>query len=80
MHDCCIRVIYNMVTALLEYLNLKANPAYDYSIKEFPSLQCKIDSQTTNFTYFPRILFFAFSFLIFQKFCWENWDSPNLKA
>jgi len=24
MHDCCIRVIHNMVTALLEYLNLLA--------------------------------------------------------
>jgi len=22
MHDCCIRVIHNMVTALLEYLDL----------------------------------------------------------
>jgi len=22
MHDCCIRVIHNMVTALLEYLEL----------------------------------------------------------
>jgi len=24
MHDCCIRVIHNMVTALLEYLDLLA--------------------------------------------------------
>ena len=24
MQDCCIRVIYNMVTALLEYLDLLA--------------------------------------------------------
>ena len=24
MHDCCIRVIHNMVTALLEYLDLVA--------------------------------------------------------
>ena len=24
MHDCCIRVIHNMVTALLEYLDILA--------------------------------------------------------
>ena len=43
MDDCCIRVIHNMVTALLEYLNLLAvNPVCDYSSRVSPSLQCKI--------------------------------------
>ena len=47
MHDCCIRKIHNMVTALLEYICFPmgkcwANPVYDHSIKLFPPLQCKI--------------------------------------
>ena len=48
MHDCCIRVIYSMVTALLEYLDLLAVfpevhvAVCDYSSRVSPSLQCKI--------------------------------------
>ena len=48
IHDRCIRVIYNMVTALLDYLDLLAVfpeayvPVCDYSSRVSPSLQCKI--------------------------------------
>ena len=57
MYDCCIRVIHNMVTSLLEYLDLSAvfllaniglNLFVTILLENFPSLQCKI-GQFTNF-------------------------------
>ena len=82
MHDCCIKVIHNMVTALLEHFNLlgvfpKAYvPVCDYSSRVSPSLQCKIDQVTVLrhpffqfFTYISGILLFAFSLLFFKKLC-----------
>ena len=43
IHDCYIRVIHSMVTALLGYLDqCSSNPVYDFSIEVSPSLQCKL--------------------------------------
>ena len=86
IHDCCIRVIHNMVTALLEYLNLLSVSKsclwlFFWSISNFAMPNRSIYRfQTTifqNFTY-SRISFFAFSFLFFQKYCWKNCCSLKL--
>jgi len=67
-------VIHNMVTALLEYLNLLAVFPEAYLILSISilAMQNKLSygSQTpifTNFPYFPRILLFAFSLLFLKK-------------
>ena len=54
-----IRVVNNMATAPLEYLDLSAvsyvHLVYDHSIKVFPSLQCKIKLKVqSSANHFPK--------------------------
>ena len=70
MYDCCIRVIHNMVTALLEYVSR--------SFSCFPEVYVELILFVTIltvlrhpffqfFTYFSGILLFAFSLLFSKK-------------
>jgi len=86
IHDCYIRVIHNMMTALLEYLNLPVVFLWAYyvelirSIKVFPSLQCKLQFSGNHFPNFHLyFLNFALCFLasyFSKKNCRQNWCSP----
>ena len=72
MHDCCIRVVHNRVTALLEYLDLLAvfpgayvdNPVCDYSSRVRISIfamqnTISYSSQTPFFLLFALASYFS---------------------
>ena len=92
MYDCCIRVIHNMVTALLEYLDLLAVFPKTYvdlillvtSLVEYLHLcngkLAKLQFSDTHFSkfspIFPEFCSLLFSLLFFFKNCLQNRCSP----